>query len=264
LIPEHSPRGYRQNRDLFASFAIDSPYVTEVRRLLQSLARRGREGDQKTYLITSASRGEGKSTICGLLAVVAAKIFRRRVLVMDGDFRRPSLHHLLGIPQRPGLCDVLQHRVTVDVAIRPTPLPTLLALPSGSPQGPLAVAFDEEEFHRLIQSLRPDFDLIFVDSAPVVPVVEPLLMAEHLDGILIVAMAGKSQLNLVRRMRQILAPVSGRVAGVILNNATEGLPYYYDYRYYGYEAVTHRRIRVRKQAGGVTRTEREEPEHPAP
>lgn len=241
--------GRRRSRNLFNAFALDSAYVTEVRRLLQSLSRRGREADRKTYLITSAGRGEGKSTTCGLLAIVAAKIFRRRVLVMDGDFRRPTLHHLLGIAQRPGLSEVLQHRATVDVAIRPTPLPTLFALPSGVPAGPMAEAYDDEEFHRLIQQLRPDFDLIFVDCAPVVPVVEPLLMAEHLDGVLIVAMAGRSALSLVRRMRQILAPVSERVAGVILNNATEGLPYYYDYRYYGYEPTTRRRIRIRSEGG---------------
>lgn len=243
------PAASHRKRNLFSAFALDSAYVTEVRRLLQSLSRRGRDADKKTYLITSAGRGEGKSTTCGLMAIVAAKVFRRRVLVIDGDFRRPMIHHLLGLSSSPGLCEVLQHRASLESAIRPTPVPTLFALSSGVPQGPMAEAYDDDEFRNLIHRLRPEFDLILVDSAPVVPVVEPLLMSEHLDGILIVTMAGQSQLNLIRRMRQILSPVADRISGVILNNATEGLPYYYDYRYYGYEPTTRRRVRIRSHAG---------------
>jgi len=67
-----------------------------------------------------------------------------------------------------------------------------------------------------------------------VPVVEPLMMAEHVDSVLVVAMAGRTPLMLVRRMRQLIEPIFPKISGVVLNNAVEGLPYYYDYRYYGY------------------------------
>jgi capsular exopolysaccharide synthesis family protein len=230
---------------------MDTPYVTEVRRLLQSLSRGGRDRGTKTYLITSAGRGEGKSTTCALMAIVAAKIFRRRVLVIDSDIRRPALHHLFGISQRPGLCEILEQRAPVEAAIRATPLPTLFAIPSGSPQGPVAEAYDDETFARLIARVRGEYDLVLVDAAPVVPVVEPTMMAEHLDAILIVTMAGRTPLSMLRRMKQILAPVSERIAGVILNNASEGLPYYYDYGYYGYEPITHRRIRIGRHGGAA-------------
>ena len=104
----------RRTLNLFTAFTLDSAYVTEVRRLLQTLDRQGRDKDRRTYLITSAGRGDGKSTICALLAIVAAKVFRKRTLVIDADIRRPTLHHLLGIASRPGLCELLRGTVSPD------------------------------------------------------------------------------------------------------------------------------------------------------
>ncbi|MGH7681250.1 MAG: hypothetical protein ACRENN_04610, partial [Candidatus Eiseniibacteriota bacterium] len=70
---------------------------------------------------------------------------------------------------------------------------------------------------------------------PTVPAIEPILMAEHVDSILVVAMAGRTPVAMVRRSMQILAPVASKIAGVILNNAADGLPYFFNYSYYGYE-----------------------------
>ena len=86
----------------------------------------------------------------------------------------------------------------------------------------------------MLEKLRPKYDMIFVDAPPIVPVVEPLMMAEHVDSVLVVAMAGRTPLMMVRRMRQLIEPIFSKISGVVLNNAVEGLPYYYDYRYYGY------------------------------
>jgi succinoglycan biosynthesis transport protein ExoP len=194
-------------------------------------------------MITSAGRGEGKSTICALLGIVAARIFHRHTLIIDGDMRRPTIHQLLDLSQKPGLFEVLHGKATLDVARRPTALPLLHALPSGKPGPHVSDAYDDDAFEKLIQGMRPSYDLIFIDAAPVVPVVEPIMMAEHADGILLVAMAGKTPITMIRRMRGILAPVEAKVAGAIVNNATEGLPYYYDYSYYGYKPLLSRRER---------------------
>lgn len=235
---------------MFDSFEVDTPHVTEVRRLLQSLARSSREVDRRSYMVTSAGRGEGKSTICGLLSIVAAQIFRKRTLVIDADMRRPMMHTLLSISQKPGLFDVLRGKVPFEKALRATPIPTLHALASGRPTGSVGAAYDDDAFADLLRAVHGQFDLIFIDSAPAVPVVEPLLMAEHVDAVLLVAMAGRTPVTLIRRLRQIIAPISQKVAGVILNNAAEGLPYYYDYRYYGYEQTRTRRHRGARSRGG--------------
>jgi capsular exopolysaccharide synthesis family protein len=234
---------------LFDVYDPDAPVVTEVRRLLQSLLREAHPDKRKVFLITSAARGEGKSTIAGLLSLVSAQVFRRRTLLIDADLRSPTVHDLLGLSQRPGLFEVLHRKSATDSAVRSTPMPLLSVLTSGAPTGPMGEAYDDDRFRQILESLRPLYDVIFVDSAPAVPVIEPVLMAEHVDGILLVAMAGKTPVSMVRRLKQVIAPVADRVLGTILNNATEGLPYYYEYRYYGYDRPGKGRIRRPRSPG---------------
>jgi tyrosine-protein kinase Etk/Wzc len=202
--------------------------------VLQKLMRQQREGECTVYMVTSAARGEGKSTICALLAIVAARVYQRRVLLIDADLRRPTLHTLLDVPARPGLFEHFQLTGSVERVTRPTWLPTLQIIPSGR-GGPAAnEAYDDERFKALIASSRPSYDMIFVDAGPVVPLVEPLMMAEHVDGVLLVTMAGKTPVPMIRRMKEILTPVASKITGVLVNNSAEGLPYFYDYAYYGY------------------------------
>ena len=145
------------------------------------------------------------------------------------------------------------------------------AIPSGKPGTHVSDAYDDGAFEKMIQSLRPSYDLIFIDAAPIVPVVEPIMMAEHVDGILLIAMAGRTPITMIRRMRGILAPVESKVAGAIVNNATEGLPYYYDYSYYGYKPLLSRRdrnsvggVRPRQAGGRRGGGGAEEPQAPPP
>jgi succinoglycan biosynthesis transport protein ExoP len=231
-------------RTLFQDLDIDAPHVTEARRILQILSRGRADGERRVYLVTSACGGEGKSTICSMLALVAARIFHKKTLVIDGDMHRPTLHKLLGLTQQPGLFEALRTPESEIIAPRATPLPLLFALPSGIARGPIAGAYEDSAFRTLLEKYRSAFDLIFIDAAPAVPAVEPILMAEHADAILIVAMAGRTPAALARRLKQILTPVASKIAGVILNNAAEELPYYHDARYYGYKAPTPRRVKT--------------------
>jgi len=224
-------------QDLLDGFDIDAPYVTEIRRLLQNLARRHgtAKPEDRAYMVTSAARDEGKSTTCALMAIVSARIFHRRTLLIDGDLRRPTIHSLLRVARGPGLREILQGKVSIRDATRPTALPLLSVITRGDSVTPASEVYTDEGFAGLISDSRSKYDLIFVDGAPVVPVMEPILMAEHVDAILIIAMAGRTPITQVRRSMQILSPVASKIAGVVLNNAMEGLPYYYDYRYYGYK-----------------------------
>lgn len=227
----------QQSQDLLEGFQIDAPYVTEVRRLLQNLSRHhgSQKVERQVYMVTSAARDEGKSTTCALMAIVAARVFRRRTLLIDGDLRRPTVHSLMGVARGPGLREIFQQSVSIRDATRSTALPLLSVIPRGDSPASASEAYSDEVFASLLADSRSRYDLIFVDAAPVVPVIEPILMAEHVDGILVIAMAGKTPLTAVRRSMQILDPVVSKIVGVVLNNAMNGLPYYYDYRYYGYK-----------------------------
>ena len=258
-----APPPAKQVPTLFDAFDVDTPVVTEVRRLLQNLARQSRNGERKVFLITSAGRGEGKTTISGLLALVSAQVFRKRTLLIDSDLRRPAVHSLLGIAQTPGLIDIFRGKVSIESASRPTPIPTFWVIPSGKVSGSVANAYDDDAFASLLTTLRPRYDIIFVDSAPVVPVIEPLLMAEHVDAMLLVSRAGKTPVTMIRRMKQLVAPYADKIAGGILNNASDGLPYYYDYSYYGYQKGRSRtRTRARQEDAAKPATV-EKPETPA-
>lgn len=226
----------RPRKNLVDGFALDAPYVTEIRRLLQNLYRQQKSSltELQSYMVTSAGRGEGKSTVCALMAIVSAKIFHKRTLLLDCDLYRPTIHTLLGVSQGPGLFEVLRRGIAVQEATHSTFLPQLSVIPSGYPKETISESYADEAFDQLIQGLRPSYDVIFVDAPPAVPAIEPILIAEHIDAILLIAMAGRTPLAMARRSMQILAPVANKIAGIVLNNAVDGLPYQFNYRYYGY------------------------------
>jgi protein-tyrosine kinase len=230
-------RSKRRRKNLLDSLALDAPYVTETRRLLQNLYRLQMKAktEIRSYMVTSAGRGEGKSTTCALMAIISARVFHKRTVIIDGDLHRPTVHSLLGVSRGPGLFDILRKGTAIPDATRSTPIPLLSVIPSGYPKDFASEWYAEERFSQLLQELRPKYDVIFVDAPPSLPAIEPILIAEHVDALLIIAMAGRTPLAMVRRSMQILAPVADKIAGIILNNAVDGLPYYFNYRYYGYE-----------------------------
>lgn len=235
----------RTHRNLLDDLALDAPCVTETRRLLQNLYRQQKAGESevRTYMVTSATRGEGKSTICALMSIVSARIFNKRTLIVDGDLHRPTVHSLLGVQRGPGLYEIMRGTAPWRDVTRSTSVPLLSAIPSGFARDAQGDWYNDESFERVLQELRPNYDVIFVDAPPTVPAIEPILMAEHVDALLIVALAGRTPLAMVRRSMQILTPVAPKIAGVVLNNAVDGLPYYFNYRYYGYEQPKPARIR---------------------
>jgi capsular exopolysaccharide synthesis family protein len=221
-------------RSLLDDFSKGAPYVTEARRLLRTLMRQQQDDGCRVLMVTSAARGEGKSTICALLSIVAARVFHVRTLLIDADLHRPSLHTLIDVAPRPGLFEYLRRNTPIEAVCRPTWLPTLHVIPNGGGGPEVDDAYDDALFAKLLDTLRPKYDMIFVDVGPVVPILEPVMIAEHVDGVLLVTMAGRTRITLIRRMKELLAPVSAKIAGVIINNSAEGLPYYYHYGYYGY------------------------------
>jgi capsular exopolysaccharide synthesis family protein len=233
----------KRPRTLLDEFTTEAPHVTEVRRMLQTLLREHRSTDRKVFMFTSASRGEGKSTTCALVGLVAARIFHRRILVIDTDMRRPTGHTLLAVSRSPGLFEYLVHGASIDVVQHPTLVPSLHLIPAGQASARVSESFSDTKFAELLAAVRDSYDFIFVDTAPVIPVIEPIMIAELVDGIVLVASAGVTPIPLIRRMVSILEPVRDKIVGGILCNASEGLPYFYDYAYYGYKPTSSQRRR---------------------
>ena len=93
--------------DILQTYESESPIATELRRIYHNMKSVENGGRQKSFLVTSATRGEGKSTVCSYLALTIAQYPQRKVLVVDADMRRPRVHNIFGVPNSSGLMECL-------------------------------------------------------------------------------------------------------------------------------------------------------------
>ncbi|UCF79173.1 MAG: CpsD/CapB family tyrosine-protein kinase [Candidatus Eiseniibacteriota bacterium] len=214
---------------------VDSPVSTEFHRLYSRLVRLESQQKLSVLLVTSARREEGKTTTSALLGYTAAAHSDKRVVVVDCDLRRPRLHELFGLSQRVGVADALASLLPVSSVMKNTSLSNLKVITSGRGIGLPTGLFESSVFKETVAELRANFDLVIIDSAPVLPVSDAFLISGHCDGVLLVVMAGKTPIEVVARAGDLLNEGGGKILGAVINNAEEVLPYYYDYEYYGYE-----------------------------
>ncbi|MBD3403605.1 polysaccharide biosynthesis tyrosine autokinase [candidate division GN15 bacterium] len=214
-------------------YSLESPFATEFRRLLQRLKRHDAGHELKVVMITSANLSEGKSTICALMSITAAKKGIKTLLV-DTDLRRPTVHKLFNVDREPGLTGVLENGLIGKNVVRKSPLEHLDLITAGRPTAEAAEVFDAPAIGRLLTEMKFYYDLIIVDCAPIIPVSDPMLLAPEVDGVLMVVRAGQTSRDVATRAVDIMRSNKTEILGVVLNNANNTLPYYYDYKYYGY------------------------------
>lgn len=216
-------------------FDLEAPYVTEYRRLLYRIMNKESQAETKSIMVTSAMSAEGKSTVCSFMALTAAVKKELRTLILDADLRRPSIHMLFGVSLEPGLVEVLLDAVAPRNVIKKTSIDNLDIMPSGRLSNNPTEIFDADAIGNMIEELKFYYDLIMVDCAPLLPVSDPMMLAPHVDGTLLVVKAGATQKELVERAVGILNQAQNNILGVVLNNMNRTLPYYYDYDYYHYD-----------------------------
>lgn len=221
--------------NLFDYYDLESPYATEFRRLLHGLNSVEEGKRPKTILITSAMLSEGKSTIVSFLAMTSARHKRRKTLLVDCDLRRPVLHHLFSVPRDNGVVDILVKGAKVKDVIKKTSDDMLDIITAGKAVAQPTEVFDSMAIHKMLEEIRFYYDLILIDCAPVLPVSDPMMLAPEMDGVLMVIKAGSTQREVVRRASLLLQNNSTNFLGIVLNNLSNVLPYYYHESYYGYE-----------------------------
>lgn len=222
-------------RSIFESYESESPMSTELRRLYHNIMSKNDEAPNKSVLITSSERGEGKSTITSHLALTIAQYPKNKVLVIDADLRRPRMHHLFGVDNHYGLMECLRESKDPMSVIRETRLENLKIITSGGRTNSPAQLFESEGLTEFFNKVKFYFDYVLVDSAPILAVSDILFLCSKVDSILFVVKAGSTPRQVVLRAKNILMDSQARIAGVVINNAAEVLPFYYDYKYYGYQ-----------------------------
>jgi capsular exopolysaccharide synthesis family protein len=183
-------------------------------------------------LVTSPATGDGKSITAANFALTMAQEFNRRVVLLDADLRRPTVHALFGIPDQPGLVDVLAGTASLDDALVLLPDVHLAVLPAGRAPAQPAELLGSSAMRRTLEALRSRFDRVLVDVPPVLPLADVGVLAPQCDGVLLVVRAGVTPKPLIERALNTFE--AERLLGVVLNESGGGEP---EYGYGGYEAT---------------------------
>lgn len=210
-------------------------YIAEAYRIIRtSLSFGSVDSSVKVMQVTSAIKGEGKTTTAANLGVSLAQAGVKTLLV-DADMRRPSLHHILGlVGVKSGLSHALTHGASWESVVEPTAVPNLFCIPAGViPPNP-AELLSSERTQALIEELKANFDIILLDSPPTISVSDASIIASRVDGTILVTRAGYIPRHLCLQAKNTLEAVSGNVIGCVLNSIeSHHQPYYY-HRYYNY------------------------------
>jgi capsular exopolysaccharide synthesis family protein len=206
--------------------------VSEAFRTLRTnLAFSALNTPVRTILVCSVLPGEGKSTVAANLAVVLAQSGKRVVLV-DADLRRPSLHSVFNVGRGHGLTDLLLNGGDIAANLRQTTVPNLRLLPCGTiPPNP-AELLSSDAMKPLIIALKNHADLVIFDSPPMGALTDAVVLSTLTEGSLMVVKAGLARPNVVKRGLETLHKVGSRPLGIVLNRVTVSQLRDYSYYYY--------------------------------
>ncbi len=214
----------------------ESPHAEAYRVLRTNLMFQRKDPNMKTLTVVSGGAGEGKSTTVFNLASVFAQN-GQRVLIVDSDLRRPSLHKLFGVTNALGLTNLLLKQNTMEEVIQTTNLPTLDFLPSGKlPSSSLGI-LNSVQMKEFVQEVKRRYEFVFFDSPPIMGVSDASILASVVDLSLLVIQYRKYPQAMTVRAKQMVEKVGGVCLGVVLNNiniSQDSYYYYYSGYYYDY------------------------------
>jgi capsular exopolysaccharide synthesis family protein len=200
----------------------DSPRSIEAeafRKLRTSLSFVNVDHQELCCVVTSPSIGDGKSTIVGNLAVAIAHA-GKRVIVVEADLRRPMVHQVFGLRQQVGTTTVLLDHVEAITALQSVGEASIMVLTSGQlPPNPSEL-LNSRRMAELIQQLRNMADIVLIDSPPVLPVADPMVLTQWADGVLLVTRAGSTTRDQLQSARATCDRAGARILGTILNGVT--------------------------------------------
>jgi capsular exopolysaccharide synthesis family protein len=208
-----------------------APFAEAVRTLRNSILLGNFDRSFKSLLVTSASPSEGKTTVAIHLALANAEQ-KFKTLLIDCDFRRPSVHQKLNLPKQNGPADAAPDGAHWKSRLLTLPeFPSLDILPAGSNSRRMAGLIGE--YLTQILDEASAYDLVIIDSPPLLGFAEPLQMAFAVDGVVVVALAGQTKIDAVSSVLDTLNRIRANVVGLVLNEVTSSTGNGYHYGYNG-------------------------------
>ncbi len=227
-----------QNVGILIDEGAESPHAEAYRVLRTNLLFSRKDEKLNTVAVVSAGAGEGKSTTVFNLAAVFAQS-GQRVLVVDSDLRRPTLHKMLKVSNSIGLTNYLLKQNALEEVIQTTSLPTMDFMASGKlPSSSLGI-LSSSQMRDLITELKQHYDFIFFDSPPVMGVSDASILASEVDMTIQVIQYRRYPQPMNIRAKQLIEKVGGNLAGIVLNNinmSQDESYYYYSGYYHDYYA----------------------------
>ena len=228
--PIGNPKAYRA--DLLAVLDGAHPVLTgQFRRIAATLYNAQDGANLKLVMVASAAPGEGKTLTAINIAMILSESFRCRVLLVDADMRKPSLHEAWEMAGERGLSDALQpgneeklHVIKISER--------LTLLPAGRSAGDPTGGLTSDRMHRILDTARTEFDWVIVDSPPVAAVDDAALLASMVDAVLLVVRAGQTRSDVIQRAIEQIG--RDRIFGVALNAVEPAESYQYRSYNYGY------------------------------
>jgi capsular exopolysaccharide synthesis family protein len=214
-----------------------SQFAEAFRSLRTSLLLSTAGHPPKFIVLTSATPSEGKTTAASNLAAILAQR-DTRVLLIDGDLRRPNIHHRFGLNGKIGLTTVLTGATKLEETVQGVPeIPNLDILPSG-PVPPFPTEMlSSGAMDAILRRCGEIYDYVVVDSPPILSVTDGVILARQADAVVLVVRHGKSSKHVVRRARDILLRSGAGITGIVLNAVDLNSPEYYGY--YGYSGYSY-------------------------
>lgn len=208
------------------------PFVESFRSLHTNINFLGSDTPINSLVVSSAQKGDGKSTVSVQLAQAAAAM-GQRVLLVDADMRLPQVHSRLGLPNEQGLSNIISTNLPVYEAIQRSPLwENLFVITAGQiPPDPIKL-LSSKKMQNIMVELRTEFDLVIYDTPPILGLADSSIVATHTAGIVLVVRMAKTDRNVVRQALDGLKLSRANVLGLVVNGVKKHSGNAYNYYYY--------------------------------
>jgi succinoglycan biosynthesis transport protein ExoP len=224
-----------QDIELINFLDPESLFVEKYRHIRTSIMLSAPKEPPRVIAVSSALPSEGKTATTINLAVSFSQL-GKRTLIIDGDLRKPRMHKIFKLKNSAGISSYLAGRVEFNQVIHKTNIPNLFVVPSGPlPPNPVEL-LDSEVMAKMLEKLLEKVDVIFIDTPPLVGIVDAIVIGKYSQGLILVTWAGKTHRNALEKAKQELDQFNIRTLGVVLNRAHEKRTAYgYDYHTYQYK-----------------------------
>lgn len=216
-----------------------SPIAEAYRSIRTNIEFSNIDKDLKIIMITSTQPNEGKSTVISNLAATFASLENKRVLIIDGDLRNPSVHKMFGVSNLSGITDVLTGQKDVSKCIDSTKIEGLDILKVGKVPPNPSEMLQSKKMRNFIDVVNEYYDYVFIDAPPVGVVTDASIISQYADGVILLVGSNETDIEAAKISKERLENVGANILGVVLNKfENEGSAYgYYGY-YYGQEPKT--------------------------